>query len=170
MNTRKLEKWLLLEQSGELSPRQALRLNRALEASEEARVLKSELVRLKGSIRTPNVELAPWTVAKISARLNGHHRPVLNFYRGCHSLRSLPRIRGASLASLGWKPALALAACLAVVAGVLNFHGKQIPSTSTAVVVAAGADVWNDPFEEDLSKLENLIVAISGDPLDIMEM
>jgi len=30
--------------------------------------------------------------------------------------------------------------------------------------------VWNDPFDEALSNLENLLAAASGDPLDIMEM
>jgi hypothetical protein len=58
-----------------------------------------------------------------------------------------------------------------VVGGILNFHGKQTSSASAAVVVAAAeVDVWNDPLEEELGRLENLIVAISGDPLDIMEM
>ena len=152
MKTVKLEKWLLLEQSGELSPRQLRRLGRELSVSEEARVLRNELRRLKGSIILPETDLSSWTVATITARLREEHRPVVYFYKIL-------------------RPALALAACLLITTGILNFHGQQISSTSTAVVVAAAeVDVWNDPFEEDLSKLENLIVAMSGDPLDIMEM
>lgn len=152
MKTKKLEKWLLLEQSGELSPRQLSRLGRELAASGQARSVRKELGRLKDSIITPEVEPSPWTVARIAARLREEHRSGLTFSRAL-------------------KPVLALAASLMVVSGILNFHGKQTPSTSTAVVVAAaGVDVWNDPLEEDLGRLENLIVAISGDPLDIMEM
>ncbi|MCC7300054.1 MAG: hypothetical protein IT583_03125, partial [Verrucomicrobia bacterium] len=63
-----------------------------------------------------------------------------------------------------------LAACLILAAGLFDFHGTRVSSTSVASVSAAGVDVWNDPFEEDLSRLENLIVAISGDSLNVMEM
>ena len=152
MNTRKLEKWLLLEQSGELSPRQARQLNRMLETSEAARTMRQQLSRLKDSVKTPAVDLAPWTVARISARLNERRRATPNLHNVL-------------------KPALALAACLIMVAGLFNFHGNRKPSTSAAVIVtAAGSDVWNDSAEEELGKLENLMVAISGNPLNIMEM
>ena len=152
MKTVKLEKWLLLEQSGELSPRQLRRLGRELSASEQARIFRKELGRLRGSIIIPDAEPSPWTIGRIAARLREEHRPTAGFYKVL-------------------KPALALSVCLAVVNGIVNFHGKQTPSTSTAVVMAAAeVDVWNDPFEEDLSKLENLIVAMSGNPLSIMEM
>jgi ferric-dicitrate binding protein FerR (iron transport regulator) len=151
MKTKKIEKWLLLEQSGELSPRQIRSLSRMLASSEEARALRNELGRLKGSIIFPDEEPSPWTVTKIAARLREERRPVFSF-------------------SKVWRPALAVAACSLMVTGILNFHGKQVSSAPVAVVAAAGVDVWDDPFEEDLSRLENLIVAISGDPLDIMEM
>jgi len=151
MKMKKLEKWLLLEQSGELSSGQLRRLGRELAVSDKARALREELGRLKGSVITPEIEPAPWTIVRITARLREERGSVLNFYKV-------------------WKPVLVLAAGLTVIAGIFNFHGEQAPSTSTAVVAAAGVDVWNDPIEEDLSKLENLIVAISGDPLGIMEM
>ena len=151
MKRKKLEKWLLLEASGELSPRQLRRLGRELAVSEEARILRQELGRLRGSIFLPEVEPSPWTVAKISARLREEHRPVFLF-------------------SNAWKPVFALAACLMVVVGIFNFHGKHTISIAVAVVTAAGVDVWSDPLEQDLSRLENQIVAISGDSLDVMEM
>jgi ferric-dicitrate binding protein FerR (iron transport regulator) len=149
MKRNKLEKWLLLEQSGELSPRQLRRLERELAVSENARMLRQELGRLKGAILLPEIEPSPWTVTKIAARLR--HRPVL---------------------TVTWvlKPVFALAACLIVVAGILNFHGKQTFSAPVVVMAAAGVDVWNDPLEDDLRRLESQIVAISGDSLDIMEM
>jgi hypothetical protein len=151
MKTNRLEKQLLLEQSGELSPRQLRRLRRILAASGEARALRSELGLLKGSVLLPELEPYPWIVTRIAARLRTEARPGLAFSRV-------------------WKPALALAAGLAVVTGILNFHDAQFSSAPVAVVAAAGVDVWDDPFEEDLNRLENLIVAASGDSLDIMEM
>jgi ferric-dicitrate binding protein FerR (iron transport regulator) len=151
MKIKKLEQWLLLESSGELSPRKLRQLERELAASENARTLRLELGRLKGSILSPEIEPSPWTGAKIAARLREERSPV----------RTVTRVL---------KPALALAACLALVTGILNFHGKQTSSASVAVVAAAGVDVWNDPLEEDLSRLENQILAISGDSLDTMEM
>ncbi|NOU35634.1 MAG: hypothetical protein HOO88_02520 [Kiritimatiellaceae bacterium] len=150
MKIKKIEKWLLLEQSGELSPRKLRALHRELAGSEEARVLRSELGWLKDTVITPALEPSPWSVAKISARLHVGPVPVLASARV-------------------WKSALALAACLMAVSGVFNFHDKRVSSTPVAVVAAAGVDVWNDPLEEDLSKLERLIVA-SSDSLNIMEM
>lgn len=151
MKMSKLEKWLLLEQSGELSPRQLRQLNRALSASQEGQALRRELGLLKKSVLTPVAEPSPWTVAKITARLREEQRPAVRM-------------------SFAGRPALALAACLTLVLGIWAFHGKQASSASDAVFTAAGVDVWDDPLGEDLDKLENLIVAISGDSTDVMEM
>jgi ferric-dicitrate binding protein FerR (iron transport regulator) len=151
MKRKKLEKWLLLEASGELSPRQLRRLGRELAASEAARMLRQELGQLKGSILLSEIEPSSWTVARIAARLREERRPMLTVTQAL-------------------KPVFALAACLALVAGILNFHGKQTSSSLATVVAAAGVDVWNDPLEEDLSRLESQILAISGDSLDTMEM
>lgn len=151
MKTEKLEKLLLLEQSGELSPGQRRRLECELSASDNARRLREELSLLSRSVCKPAAEPSPWTVARIAARLHEERQPAVNL-------------------SCILKPVLALAAGLVLVINIWNFHGKQVPSTSAAVVSAAGVDVWNDPFEGDLSRLENLIGTISGDPLDIMEM
>lgn len=145
MNTKKLERLLLLEQSGELTPRQ----RRALARADGAEPARRELAALRAAVQMPEAEPSPWTVAKIDARLREERRPALVWLR---------------------KPALALAACLVLAAGILNFHGKQTSSTSAAVVAAAEADVWSDQFEGNLVELENLITAMSGDPLDIMEM
>jgi hypothetical protein len=148
MKTQKLEKLLLLEQTGELSPRRCRKLDSCSEAQEK----RAELKAFCASVPTVDVEPSPWAVARISARLRDERGSALIF-------------------SNHWKPAWALAACLIVVSGILNFHGNQNSSTVVAAVSAASAEgVWNDPLEEDLSRLENLIVAISGDPLDIMEM
>lgn len=151
MKIKKLEKWLLLEASGELSPRQLRRLDRELAVSEDARALRQELGRLRGSILLPEIEPSPWTVTRIAARLREDRRSVLTVTQAL-------------------RPILALAACLTLVVGILNFHGKQNSSSLATVVAAAGVDVWNDPLEEDLSRLERQIMAISGDSIDTMEM
>lgn len=148
MKTKQIEKLLLLEQTGELS----LRQHRKLAACPEAQAKRAELNALRSVLPALDAEPSPWAVANITARLRNEHRAVLSFPRA-------------------WKTAWALAACLMAVAGILNFHGNQESSTVVVAVAAASAeDVWNDPLEEDLNRLENLIVAISGDPLDIMEM
>ena len=149
MKMKKIEKWLLLEASGELSPRQLRRLERELAVSEDARILRGDLGRFRGSVLRQEIEPSPWAAAKIAARLREEHHPARTVTRGL-------------------KPALALAACLALVAGVLIFHGKKTSLASIAVVAAA--DVWNDSLEEDMSRLEGQIMAISGDSFDIMEM
>ena len=151
MKTRKLEKWLLLEQSGELSPRQFRLLNHELAVSDDARRLRLELNMLSSSINKPEVEPSPWAVTRIAARLHGERLPGFNFHKIL-------------------KPVFALAAGLIIVAGISNFHGVQTSSTSAVAFTVAGVDVWDDPFEKDLCNLENLIASISGDPVDIMEM
>jgi ferric-dicitrate binding protein FerR (iron transport regulator) len=152
MNTKKIEKWLLLEQTGELSPGQRRRLDRALDESDAAGRLRDDLVVFSQSVKKSDVELSPWMVTRIHARL-----------------RDEPR-SGVSRARL-WKSVLALAACLTLVAGLMNFHGAQTSSApAVTAVTTSGVDVWNVPYEEDLSNLESLIVALSNDSFDIMEM
>jgi len=149
MKTEKLEKWLLLEQTGELSARQ----RRELAACPEAQAKRDELKALRMALPVLDAEPSPWTVTKIDAQLRKTSRMVWTVSRV-------------------WRPALALAACLTLVAGILNFHDEQqVSSTSATVVLAAAVEgVWNDPLEEDLGNLERLIVAASGDSLSIMEM
>ena len=144
MKTKTLEKWILLEQSGELSSRR----QRLLEACPEAQAKREELNALRTAMPSPDAEPSPWAAARIAARLRGERRSIL-------------------LPSRVWRPILALAACLTLVVSTWNFNQT---SSSPVTVTVAGADVWNDQFEEDLTELESLILAISGDPLDIMEM
>jgi hypothetical protein len=152
MKTNKLEKLLLLEQSGELSPKQRYRLEREIHISEKARQLRSDLSVLSGSINKPDVELSPWTVARIDARLREKSRPAVN-------------------PSVLWKAALALAAGLAIISGIFNVNENQISSApAVAITETTEVDVWSVPFEEDLNRLETLIMAISVNPADLMEI
>ena len=147
MKTKNIEKWLLLEQSGELSPRRKKMLNACPEADEKRRKLHALCAAVS---HTEVEEPSPWAATRIHARLQAERRSIL-------------------LSARVWKPVLALAACLTVVVSRLDFTPESSPAAVASVEVGV-ADVWNVQFEEDLADLENLILAMSGDPLDIMEM
>lgn len=148
MNAKKLERWVLLEQTGELSPRQVRRLNRMLNQSEASRKIRDDLLLFSRSVQKSDEPLSPWVVTRINSRLRGQLRPD-TFLSGV------------------WRPALAMAACIALVAGILNFRDGNLPSGALAT---AGVDVWNVQYDDDLGQLESLILAISDDSFDIMEM
>ncbi len=144
MKTTKLEKLILLEQSGELSARQRRQLN----ACPEAQTKRDELTVLHAATLLSDVEPDPWAATKIAARLRNERRPIVTF-------------------SKVWKPVFLTAACLTLAVNAFNF--KQT-STEPAVVAETEMDVWNNQFEEDLVELESLILAMSGDLVDSMEM
>ena len=146
MNTQKLEKWILLEQTGELSPRK----QKILSACPQAAQKRAELNALQAAASSGKQEPSPWATARINARLRTEKRLLL-----------LPvRV---------WQPILALAACLMIFVTQIEFT-PETSAVATASVEVGVADVWNVQFEEDLAELESLILAISDDPLDIMEM
>ena len=144
MKTTTLEKWILLEQSGELSPRR----QRVLNAIPEAQEKRDELNALCAATPLSEVEPSPWTTTKITARLREERPPVITF-------------------SKVWKPLFLTAACLMLVVSTFDFRQT---SPAFVSITESELDVWDNQFEEDLVELESLILAISGDPLDIMEM
>lgn len=144
MKKKKMEKWLLLEQSGELSTRR----QRMLDACPEAQEKRDDLNALRAAVAAPDAEPSPWATTKIIARLRGERRSIL-------------------LPSRVWRPILALAACLTLVVSTWDFNQT---SSAPGTVTVSEMDVWSDQFEEDLTELESLILAISGDSLEIMEM
>jgi ferric-dicitrate binding protein FerR (iron transport regulator) len=150
MKPSQLEKWVLLEQSGELAPRDQLRLKRALDGSAAARHLRDDLRQIEAAVMDPASEPSPWTAVRIDARLRAENPAGVPLRR--------------------WKPALSLAAGALLMAGLFTFHGQQNSSSFVPALAAAEVDAWSDPFEEDLVRLENLIAAASGDTLDLMEM
>ncbi len=144
MKTKTFEKYLLLEQSGELSPRRQRLLNACPETQEK----RAELTVLRTAIPPLCAEPDPWATQKIAARLREETRPVFNF-------------------SKAWKPVLLTAACVTLVVSTFNFEQT---STEPAVVAETEMDAWNNQFEADLVELESLILAMSGDSLDIMKL
>ncbi len=146
MKTNKLEKWILLEQSGELSPRR----RKMLDACPDAAAKRAELNALCSAVQPADAEPSPWCVTRINARLKTERRSLL-------------------LPARVWQPILALAACLTLIVTTFDF----MPETSTTpptVLTAAETYAWSVQFDEDLAELESLILAISGTPLDITEM
>jgi hypothetical protein len=146
MNAKKLEKWILLEQTGELSPRKQKILN----ACPQAQAKREELNVLRSAISAEDQEPSPWVVSRINARLQQER---LSFFRPVRV----------------WIPGLALAACLMLIFTIIDFTPESA-EVSVVSVEAVVQDEWNVQFEEDLAELESLILAMSDDPLDIIEM
>ncbi|MGD9781888.1 MAG: anti-sigma factor [Kiritimatiellia bacterium] len=153
MNATQWERLLLLEQSGELSPARRRELDAALAASPEARQRRRELRGLAAVVRSAPVQPAPGSVDRIAARLRTPRKTAFAF---------LP----------AWKPTLAAAAALALVVGVRSYRGGH--ASPEIVPVAASASTqeneWSDPFDDELADLENLLLAISDSPYDIIEL
>ena len=146
MNATPLEQLLLLEQSGELSAKQRLRLDAELAASAEARRLRAELRGLAAAVPPPPAGPVA-AVARIDARLRRTTAPVAAFRPA-------------------WKSALAAAAALALLFGVRAFRNPAPAVPADPVLAAAAAAeeaVWTDPLEEEFTELESLLLAISSD-------
>ena len=143
MNATPLEQLLLLEQSGELSAKQRLRLDAELAASAEARRLRAELRGLAAAVPPPPAGPVA-AVARIDARLRRTTAPVAAFRPA-------------------WKSALAAAAALALLFGVRAFRNPAPAVPADPVLAAAEEAVWTDPLEEEFTELESLLLAISSD-------
>lgn len=142
MNPMRLERLLLLEQSGELAPKQRRELEAELAGSAEARRQRDDLRRLAAALPAPAAQPAPGTATKIAARLRQPAKPVFTL---------LP----------AWKPALAAAAALALLLGVRAY--RAAPGTAEpapAVAAAAAEEEWTDPLESEFTALEELLAAL----------
>ena len=154
MNPHELERLLLLEASGELSPRQRRALDAELAASETARRLRDRLRAWTAAVPPPAAAPAPDAAARIAARLRPP-RPAAWIFRPV------------------WKPALAAAAALALFLGVRAFRPAPVAAPiETAANATANADEdWTDPLDAEFTELENLLLAIStDDSLDVTEL
>lgn len=150
MNPSQLEQLLLLEQSGELSPKQRRQLDAALAAAPAARQSRDQLRSLANALPVP--QPAPDAAARIAARLAQAPKPAF---------------------APAWKSALAAAAALALLLGVRSYHGApSTPASSATTEIAAAAEVeWTDPLDAEFTELETLLLAISTtDVLEITEL
>ena len=146
MKPEQLEQWLLLEQSGELTPQQKLRLDAELAASEAARRLRDQLRTIAGAVSAPAVQPAANSAARIAARLRPAARPAFTFVAA-------------------WKPALAFAAALALIVGVRTFQAPRPAGTveTAAVTTAAEEEEWSDPLDSEFTELESLLASIASE-------
>ena len=153
MDENKLERLLLLEQSGELSPAQRRRLDAELAASAEARQARGRLRGLAAVLPPPAGEPAPGAARRIAARL------------GSAPAASPPGWPA-------WKPALAAAAALAILLGAFFFRAAPHPAGEPALAaVEAEVEDWTDPLDAEFAELENLLLSIStDDALDVTEL
>ena len=155
MNAKRLEQLLLLEQSGELSPKQRRQLETALGAEADARRLRDELRQFAAALPAPGAQPAPDAAARIAARAG--QQPVRAFAW-----------------SPAWKPALAAAAALALLFGVRTFRSHPAPADVASVAATAQAqeeETWTDPLETEFTELESLIAALAaGDSLEMTEL
>ncbi len=144
MNATQLAQLLLLEQSGELAPKQRRELDAELAASAETRRLRAELRSLAAAIPPPATQLAPDAAARIAARLDQASRPATAFQ---------PM----------WKPVLAAAAALALLLGVRTYQAHKAPVAPETTVASVVAEEWTDPLEAEFTELESLIAALAAD-------
>ena len=152
MNPSQLEQLLLLEQSGELAPKQRRALDAELAASAEARHLRAALRGLANAIPPPPGQpSSPAAAAQIASRL------------------AQPLKRSFAPAA---KSALAAAAALALLLGVRAYLPNPAnPSSPPAQTAAALDDEWTDPYDADFAELESLLASIStDDALDVTDL
>ena len=154
MNTKQLERLLLLEQSGELSAAQRRALDAELAANPAARRFRDQLRALAGAV-PPAAGPAPDAAARIAARLRQKPKPAFAFQPA-------------------WKPALAAAAALALFVGVRSFQrpaATPAPAETAAVATAAEEEDWSDPLDAEFTELESLMANISSyDAYEITEL
>lgn len=147
MNPNQLERLLLLEQSGELSPRQRRELNAELDASAEARRQRGRIRDFASAIPPSTAQPSPGTVQRIHARLQSRPTPSAGFHPA-------------------WKSALATAAALALLIGVHAYRLQTRPVPSNPSVASGTATVeeeWTDPLDSEFTELESLIATFSTD-------
>jgi hypothetical protein len=144
MNPNRLEQLLLLEQAGELTPRQRRTLDAELTASATARRLRAELQGLAAALPPVPAAPAPGAPARIAARLRKADKPAFIFRPA-------------------WRPALVAAAAFALLLGVRSYQGRPGPGKSAPAVAAAQEEEWTDPLDAEFTELESLIAAMSAD-------
>ncbi len=145
MNPKQLEHLLLLEQSGELSPKQRRTLDAELAAHPSTRQLRKELRGLTALIPSPAAPPSSQSTAAIHARLNSPAKTTSAFRPA-------------------WKPALAAVAALSLLLGIHTYHTKT-PSSFPPVVASTTTqeEEWTDPLDSEFTELESLIATISTD-------
>ena len=158
MKPAQLEQLLLLEQSGELTPRQQAHLAAALADSAHARELRDQLRHITRAVTAPEITpTMPASLADATARIDARLHP------------SRP------LLAVAWKPLLAAAAALVLLVGATFFHiARHSPATAQRAALADDTELdtaWLDPMDAEFTELEDLLASIATDDFFLtMEM
>ena len=154
MNAKQLEQLLLLEQSGELSPKQRRRLDAELAASAEARQLRDQLRGLAAAIPAARRAARPrcrraHRRAPATSRQARDRLPARLEARPRRRRRPRPPSRRPHLPG----------------------RPPPVPTEPAVASAAAEEEEWTDPLDAEFTELESLLVAISSDDsLEITEL
>ncbi|MBN1268831.1 MAG: zf-HC2 domain-containing protein [Kiritimatiellae bacterium] len=163
MNCEKIQREILLEQSGELSARKRRRLLEHVSTCETCRQYREDALRVSAAAResAPPAEVSAFTLERIRQAAIEQARPPRH-----------PRVAQAPFVIL-WRPALAAAAAaLLLLAAWLVFwpraHGPDaIQQAATApeppTAVAAVNTEWNGEFDEQIVELDVMLAMVSGE-------
>ena len=158
MKPAQLEQLLLLDQSGELTPRQQAHLAAALADSAHARELRDQLRHITRAVTAPETAPAmPASLADAVARIDARLR------------------RPRPLLAVAWKPLLAAAAALVLLVGATLFHITRHPAAASEQAALADDTeldtAWLDPMDAEFTELEDLLASIATDDFFLtMEM
>lgn len=141
MKTNMLKRLLLLEQSGELTPKQRRQLDEELQNNEFAPARQAELRTLADAIPPAEIQASPDAAARIAARLAENPAPARrNLFRPV------------------WKPALATAAALALLFGVRSYLRPDTAPVETAQFeLTDDEEAWVTVYDEDFAELDSLL-------------
>lgn len=140
--------YILLSQSGELSPGQQEKLDAFLADSEEARRYQREVLAFgSAASRTP---------------ADGPEAYVL--HRIQHEARHAKRHRAERVIAFTWRPALATAAALLLVAAGWMLWPATTPTTLPLTGGGAALLAWDDQtLDQGIEELDQMLVAASDE-------
>lgn len=154
MNRDKLERWILLRQSGELGRWRARRLERALAKDPALRAFEADVQKLTAATRA-------WTTrSELSQSVHRIHEELLRTAdrRDLVSLAPAPRRM--------WWPALAVPTALAALWLVVGWPSERTaPVVSGGVAGASNASTlaWEGGVDEELDALFELVYETGAD-------
>jgi hypothetical protein len=148
MNTEKLERWILLEESGELGALPRWRLQRELARSPAARKLAADYRTILQHARRPaEADVSDGVVATILAAARGQG-PV----------------REAKGAALGWRAGFAGAVAVAALALCVSLLTRTPPGSGELAAAHAPAALgWEDNLDASFQTLDDVFVMGAGD-------
>lgn len=148
MNLETAKKYILLEQSGELSPRKQAKLAAFLLKSEEARIYRKESAQWVKAARAAGMP----AVCDIA---------VTRILEAARRIR--PEERAPEFARPAWRPALAWAAVLLLLlaGGLVLFRIPAVIETATpsTPMPEATTTSWDDSMDEDIAELGALLAS-----------